>query len=345
MSTIAPAPPAPASKTPPLASGGLLKQLARQREWGVALLVAVTFIIVGAINRDFLAPNVIRDILVASTPFVIVGCGLTFVIVTGEIDISVGSLMALCAVIVAKLSAASQANLPVPLAIAIMLAVATAVGLLNGLLVTIGRVPSIIVTLGMLTALRYPTEKLIGGTWITGLPPGLRYFGTGAWLGVPISIWTAAIIAVAATVLARNTPLGRRVYAVGSSPSAARLAGISTTRIKIFAFTLTGFLVGIATLVSATQLDMVDAGASGFELVVVTAVVVGGTSISGGKGTIIGTVLGVVLLCMVSTVLTFLKLGPNAAYWARAIQGGFILLAVLVDHLGRQRRAAGEAHA
>jgi ribose/xylose/arabinose/galactoside ABC-type transport system permease subunit len=322
--------------------GGFLRDLARQREWGVAALIAITFIVVGVVNRDFLAPNVLRDILVASAPYVIVGCGLTFVIVTGEIDISVGSLMALCAVVVAKLS--TQMNLPVPLAIAAMLAVATGVGLLNGLLVTVGRVPSIIVTLGMLTALRYPTEKLIGGTWITGLPPGLRYFGTGAWLGVPISIWAAVIVAVAASVLARNTPLGRRIYAVGSSPSAARLAGVSTTRIKLFAFTLTGFLVGVATLVSATQLDMVDAGASGFELMVVTAVVVGGTSINGGKGTIIGTVLGVILLSMVSKVLTFLKLGPNATYWARAIQGGFILLAVLVDHIGRRRRAAGEGH-
>jgi ribose/xylose/arabinose/galactoside ABC-type transport system permease subunit len=317
-------------------------QLARQRELGVAALIAVTFLVVGVVNRDFLRAAVIRDMLVAAAPFAIVGCGLTFVIVTGEIDISVGSLAALCAVVVAKLSAASHGNVPVPLAVLIMLGVATTVGLINGLLVTLGRVPSIIVTLGTMTVLRYPTQKLIGGTWITSLPAGLRYFGTGAWFGVPISIWMGVVTALAAVVLARHTPLGRRIYAAGSSPSAARLAGISTTRIKLFAFTLTGFLVGVATLISATQLDMVDTGATGFELVVVTAVVVGGTSISGGKGTIVGTMLGVILLSMIGKVLTFLKLGPDAVYWERAIQGAFILLAVLFDHLGRHRRAVGE---
>jgi ribose/xylose/arabinose/galactoside ABC-type transport system permease subunit len=194
------------------------------------------------------------------------------------------------------------------------------------------------VTLGMLTALRGATELLMAGKWITDLPAGLRFFGTGRFLNVPISIWVAAIIVIASITLARNTPLGRRIYAVGSSPSAARLAGLSPNRIKLFAFTLTGFLVGMATIVSVPQLSTIESGiGAGFELVVVTAVVVGGTSISGGKGTIIGTLLGVVLLGMVRTVLIFLKLGQAATYWERAIQGGFILVAVLIDHVSRRR--------
>jgi ribose/xylose/arabinose/galactoside ABC-type transport system permease subunit len=339
MSSLAPATP----ESPGIASPGILKDLARQREWTIAALIALTVVIVVIVNRDFLSVEVFRNILVASAPAAIVGCGLTFVIVTGEIDISVGSLMGLCAIALGQLSSPSYANVAVPVAIALTLLLATAVGFTNGLLVTLGRVPSIIVTLGMLTALRGATELLMAGRWIIDLPPGLRFFGTGRVAGVPISILTAAIIVIASMILQRNTPLGRRIYAVGSSPSAARLAGLSPNRIKLFAFTLTGFLVGVATIVSVPQLSTIESGiGAGFELVVVTAVVVGGTSISGGKGTIIGTLLGVILLGMVRTVLIFLKLGQTATYWERAIQGGFILAAVLIDHIGR-RRGSGSA--
>jgi ribose/xylose/arabinose/galactoside ABC-type transport system permease subunit len=332
--TVAPA----QSKSPGIAIPGLLKELARQREWSVAALIALTVVVVATVNRDFLALDVFRNIFVAAAPAAIVGCGLTFVILTGEIDISVGSLMGLCAVAMGQLASPSYANLPVPAAVGLTLLLATSVGFINGLLVTFGRVPSIIVTLGMLTALRGATELLMAGKWITDLPAGLRFFGTGRMLNVPISIWVAAIVVIASILLARNTPLGRRIYAVGSSPSAARLAGLSPNRIKLFAFTLTGFLVGVATIVSVPQLSTIESGiGAGFELVVVTAVVVGGTSISGGKGTIIGTVLGVVLLGMVRTVLVFLKLGQEATYWERAIQGGFILVAVLIDHVSRRR--------
>jgi ribose/xylose/arabinose/galactoside ABC-type transport system permease subunit len=338
MTTVAPA------KSPPIAMGGLWKELARQREWTIAALIALTVVVVAIVNPDFLAIDVLRNILVAAAPAAIVGCGLTFVIVTGEIDISVGSLMGLCAVAMGQLASPSYANLPVAAAIVVTLLLATAVGFINGLLVTFGRVPSIIVTLGMLTALRGATELLMAGRWIIDLPAGLRWFGTGRIAGVSISIWVAAIAVIASIFLARHTPLGRRIYAVGSSPSAARLAGLSPNRIRLFAFTLTGFLVGVATVVSVPQLSTIESGiGAGFELVVFTAVVVGGTSISGGKGTIIGTLLGVVLLGMVRTVLVFLKLGQEATYWERAIQGGFILLAVLIDHVSRPRGGRGGA--
>jgi ribose/xylose/arabinose/galactoside ABC-type transport system permease subunit len=228
----------------------------------------------------------------------------------------------------------------------LVLALGTCVGLINGVLVTIGRVPSIIVTLGMLTALRGITQLLVGSTWIQNLPPGVRFLGTGSIAGVPISVLTAIIIAAAFVVVTLQTPLGRRIYAVGSNPRSARLSGISQTRIKLAVFGLTGLLTAIATLVSAPQLQVIDPGfGRNVELLVVTCVVVGGTSISGGRGTIAGSILGVLLLSIVSTVLIFLKLGPQATYWERAIHGAFILAAVLVDHLARQRQGAAEAHA
>ena len=316
----------------------VLHHLARRRAFCLLALLALTLGVVTAANPVFLSATNVRDMLVQCVPGLIVGCGLTFVILTGEIDISVGSLMGLLAAAVGLLTAPAHLGLPVMIGVALTLALGAAVGFINGFLVTVGRVPSIIVTLGMLTALRGATELLMGGRWITGLPPGLRFLGTGTMAGVRVSLWTTACVAVAASVLARETPLGRRIYAAGSNPQAARLAGLSLTRLKLFVFTLTGFLVGVATVVSVTQLSTIESGIGvGLELFVVTAVVVGGTSISGGKGTIVGTLLGVLLLGIVRTVLIFLNLGERTMYWERAIQGGFILAAVLVDHFARRR--------
>jgi ribose/xylose/arabinose/galactoside ABC-type transport system permease subunit len=323
-------------------TGGLLG-FAQQREWGVAILLGMTVAIVAIVNRNFLAPENLRDILVAVAPFAIIGCAVTFIIVTGEIDISVGSHVALLAAVLGLLTSKDHAGWPVFPAILIVLALGVAVGTLNGILIAYLRVPSIITTLGMLTALRGVTELLMNGQWIQNLPPGLRFFGIGTLLGIPISIWTTAIVVAMAMVFAVRTPLGRRIYAVGSSPHAAHLAGLSPRRIKLFVFALTGLMVAVATIVSVPQLATIQSGVgSGWELIVVTAVVVGGTSISGGKGTIIGTILAAILLGIIRTVLLFLKLGNEATYWERAIQGAFILLAVLVDHLARRGSGRGE---
>ncbi len=140
------------------------------------------------------------------------------------------------------------------------------------------------------------------------------------------------------SLLARETPLGRRIYATGSNLHAAHLAGLKTHRVKLFVFTFTGFLTAVATLVSVPRLSVIESGVGrGFELLVVTAVVVGGTSINGGRGSIAGSLLAVLLLGTVGTALIFLRLGESATYWERAIQGAFILLAVLADHLARRR--------
>jgi ribose/xylose/arabinose/galactoside ABC-type transport system permease subunit len=227
-------------------------------------------------------------------------------------------------------------------AIVVTLVLGVLVGVINGLLIAYARVPSIIVTLGMLTALRSVTEMIMGGKWIV-VADALRVFGTGQIAGVPVCIVTAMIVALVAMTLATRTPVGRRIYAVGSNVDAARLAGLLPRRIKLLVFTITGLLVGVAMLVDATRLPRIESGYGvGWELFIVTAVIVGGTSISGGKGTIIGTLLAVVLLGMIHNVLTFLKLGPDLVYWERAIQGAFILLAVLADHLSR--RDGAEEH-
>lgn len=317
-------------------------RLTRQREWGVLGLLLLTLAAVGLINPAFVAPGNLRDMLVAAVPTVIVACGLTFVIVLGEIDISVGSQMGLLATVMGLLASPTHAHWPVAAGVGLTLLLGTVLGLTNGLLVTYGRMPSIIVTLGMMTVLHGVNLTFLNGQEITDMPLGLRVFGLGTVLAVPISVWTALAVALLAIGLARETPLGRRIYAAGSNPEAARLTGLSLPRLKIFAFTLTGFLTAIAAVVSVPRLGVIEPGIGlGFELLVVTCVVVGGTSISGGRGTIIGSVLAALLLGLVRPALIFLKLGEAAADWEKAIQGAFILAAVLADHLGRRSSRGG----
>jgi ribose/xylose/arabinose/galactoside ABC-type transport system permease subunit len=327
-------------ETPAPATHKTWRALLAKREVGVAILLTVTVLLVGTFNHAFFSPENIRDMLVRVVQAVIIGCGVTFVILTGEIDISVGSLLAFLAAFIGLLTNPDHPVVPVGIGIILTLGLGTLVGFINGLLVTYGRIPSIIVTLGMLSILRNVMNMMMGGEWITAMSPVLKFFGLGEVLGVRFCIWTAVVVVIGCSLLATMTPLGRRIYAVGSNPHAAKLAGLSVKRVKIFAFTFSGFLVAVGMLVSVPQLPTIDSGVGlRLELLVVTCVVVGGTSISGGKGTIIGTVLGVALLSIISTVMIFLKLGVNAPFWERAIQGAFILIAVLADHLTQRHGA------
>jgi ribose/xylose/arabinose/galactoside ABC-type transport system permease subunit len=213
------------------------------------------------------------------------------------------------------------------------------IGAVNGMLVTWGRVPSIIATLAMLTVLRGITKLIMRGTDIHGRPDALREFATGRMIGVPISVWVAGTIAVCTWLLIRYTPLGRRIFAVGSNPKAAPLLGISPQRIRFVVFALSGLFSGIAAVVLAPKNSLIQPNmGESMELLVVTCVVVGGTSIRGGRGTIAGTLLAVLLLSLVPTALTYVG-APTQ--WRLAIQGCFILVAVLADNLMRPRRVAG----
>lgn len=298
-----------------------------------ALLLA-TLLTVSLVNPAFASAQNLRDLLVQAAPVVIVGCAMTFVLLTGEIDISVGSLMGFLGALMGVLASPERLGLPVPVVIVLTLAAGAGVGLLNGVLVAAGRVPSIIATLGMLTILRGFTDILMGGKWITDLPADFRFLGIGAVAGLPVSIWTAALVAAVALFVARRTALGIRIRAIGGNPEAAAIARVSPNRVKILVFAMTGAATALAALVTVPQQTVIEPGiGAGFELVVVTAVVVGGTSIRGGYGGIAGTIIAAILLGSIRTALVFLNLGDTATYWERAIQGGFILAAVLVDHL------------
>jgi ribose/xylose/arabinose/galactoside ABC-type transport system permease subunit len=321
----------------------------RQREAGIGAVLVLTILAVTAINPSFAAAGNLADMLAACAPCIIVGCGVALVVITGEIDISVGSLYGLLGALMGVLASPTHAGLPIGVVVIAVPLAGLGIGLASGALVALARIPSIIVTLGMLTILRGVTEVILGGEWVTDLPRGLRALGTARPLGLAWAVWVAAVVLLAGLWLTRRTPLGRRAYAVGSNPEAARLAGINIANVKLAAFGLSGLLTGVAALVSVPQLSVIESGLGvGFELLVVTAVVVGGVSIRGGVGSLVGVALAAILLGIVRTVLVFLKLGPAAAYWERAVHGAFILAAVVLDHLaraGRGGRLLAPAHA
>ncbi|HLO41064.1 MAG TPA: ABC transporter permease [Phycisphaerales bacterium] len=317
-----------------------LRATPRGRLWLIAALLALIFAGISIASPAFASPANIRDILVNISPVIIVACGMTILIISGEIDVSVGSLLGLLGALMGLCSSPTHANLPLAAVIAITLAAGAALGLLNGLLVVLGRVPSIITTLGAMTILRGATELLMAGSWITDLPASLRYLGTGTPLGIPVCLWAALIAVILSLLFLRATRPGLWTYAVGGNLHAAHLARVPTHTTRLLAFTLLGLLTGLAALVSIPQQSVIESGIGvGFELSVITAVVVGGASIRGGSGGILGTLLAAILLGSVRTGLIFINLGDSAVYWERAIQGAFILAAVLSDVLTRQDSA------
>ncbi len=318
----------------------------RGRESAIALALGATLLGATLANPAFARPVNLADMLASCAPALIIACGVALVIIAGEIDISVGSQYGFLAAFMGVLASPTHANLPVGASASLVLGAGLAVGLVNGALVAFARIPSIIVTLGMLTILRGATEVLLAGAWITDLPPGLRALGTDRFLGLAWSVWMAGACVLIGLWVALRTPVGRRLYALGSNPEAARLAGLHAPALRIGAFGATGALTGLAALVSVPQLPVIESGLGvGLELLVVTIVLVGGVSIRGGVGSLVGVALAAMLLGIVRTVLVFLKLGPGAASWERAIHGSFILGAVVIDRFSRgANRHAGALH-
>jgi ribose/xylose/arabinose/galactoside ABC-type transport system permease subunit len=323
----------------------LLLSVLRRREYGLVVLMLLVGLVVSVVDPRFLEPQNLLDILVRSAPTAIVACGVMLVILTGEIDISVGSLFGLLAAILGVVLSQNEWGLSLLIGVPATLLAGTFIGTATGLLVTVGKVPSIIATLGLLTALRGVTILIMGGRNIDGLPESLAAAAKYGLWGVPLSMWVAAAVVLVTATLLSYTPLGPRLYAVGSSRYAARMVGLSERRLKLFAFAYVGFLTALATIVDVPRLPNIETSIGvGFELLVVTCVVVGGVSISGGRGSLWGVLLAVVLMTMIRPVLTFLDLGEAGEMWTKAIQGGFIILAVVADSfLSRRSRQGASA--
>jgi len=313
--------------------GGVLRRFASQ-EALLAVAVIGLAVIVGFVNPRFLAYRNLADILLGNAYIAIAAIGMSMVIVSGNIDISVGALIGVLATVSGSLAVAGAPTAvtwlaPLVLGVAVMAA--------QGVVVAYLRIPAIVVTLGMLSILKGGLISVTGGKWITDLPQSFHLADLNV-LGVPMPV----VIMVAATVLAalrmRYSPSGRAVYATGGNAEAARLCGVNPQRTVVMVFAIHGLFAGLATLVYATQLRVIQSTTpSGLELTIITASVVGGVSILGGVGTVVGSTLAAILIAEITSALVFINVSP---YWTDALRGGLILVTVIADILRRQRRAA-----
>ena len=306
-----------------------------RRELWVAAAIAALFAFLAIARPEYFNAGNLIDLFLANLAVLIVAAGMTMVMLTGEIDISVGSVFAVCAVAAGMLA---KAGLPVLLVFSAVCALGAIIGLLNGSLIAYLRLPSIVVTLAGMIVLRDALRWMTQGAWVQDLPPGFQWMGLSQ-SAYPFAAGALAIAITAALAWAlRRTAAGRLLYATGSSRDAARLAGVNTSLVSLCAFGALGALTGLAAVMNAMRFNQVPANTGlGLELKVIAAVVVGGTAITGGRGTLLGTVLGVVLLGAIGPALTFLGV---SAYWERAIQGAIILVAVAADALPRRTSEA-----
>lgn len=297
----------------------------------IAVAIVALSAIVSLINPDFLSANNLLDIAVNTAYIAVAAAGMTMVIVSGNIDISVGSMLGVCATIAGELA---RNGVPVPIAFAAAVLAGGALGAVNGLLVAYARIPAIVVTLGMLSILRGGLILVTQGRWIESLPEAF-FFSQRSTLGIPNPIWVMVLVSVLTWLFMKYHRLGRAIYAVGGNAEAARLAGINPKRIYLFVFIMNGLLVGLAAVLYASRFTAIQSNAGqGFELAVISGTVVGGVSILGGVGSVMGALLGSLLISQIGTAAIFLKVSP---FWLQAVQGGLILLTVLVDVLRRRR--------
>jgi rhamnose transport system permease protein len=281
--------------------------------------------------RSFYDGDQVRNLLVSSAPVLVAAVGMTLVILSRHIDISIGAQFSICAVVAGL---AAQVGLPMPLVALTALLMGAGMGAVNGALVVGLELPSIVVTLATLVIGRETLRWWREGEFVGNLPAGFQWFGSGQERGQWLVVGVAGLIFLLFALVLHYLAVGRAVYATGSDEEAARLAGIRPRRVVFGVFVVMGALTGLAALLNAVRFVDVDPNAgTGLELQVIAAVVVGGTAISGGRGTLLGSLVGVALLSLIGPALVFLGTRPE---WEKAVQGVILLLASS-DALARRK--------
>lgn len=295
---------------------------------GLVMLVTL----VGIANPRFLADRNLSDVLQGHAYIAVAAIGMTLVIITGNIDISIGSLVGLLAIISGRIAADTG---QIWLAWLAPLFIGALSGGVTGFLVAYMRIPSIVVTLGMLSILKGLLLIWTAGSRVVNLPEGF-FLAQMRPLNIPMPVWFMVVLTVLAALWMRYSGFGRSIYAVGGNKEAARLSGLNEQRIVFWVFVLNGVFVGIASVLYATQLTIIQATPPpGLELTVITSAVVGGVSILGGTGTVLGAMVAAILLNTIRSAMVFINVSP---FWLQAVQGMLILVTVLADLLRRRRQ-------
>ena len=306
----------------------------------IGLLLLCT--VLSLLTDRFLTTENSLNILRQTAVNICIATGMTIVVLTAGIDLSVGSVLALCGAIAAGLL---SKGISIPFlntyigftVLGVVLAgiiVGYAIGIFNGFFITRFKVPPFVATLAMLTIGRGLTMLYTHGQPISNLGPKFDYIGTGSLLGLPVPVWIAAVVVLLAIFLMKKTKFGRYVYAIGGNKTAAKFSGINISKVTMITYGIAGACAGIAGVIVTSRLDSAqpNAGVS-YELDAIAAVVIGGASLNGGRGTIWGTVIGALIIGVLNNGLVLLNVSP---FWQQVVKGSVILLAVVVDKIGHK---------
>ena len=293
----------------------------------IALIILMAVITI--INSNFLTANNLLNLLLQVTSNALIAFGMTFVILTGGIDLSVGSILALSSALTAGLLGS---GMPVTLAILISLILGCILGMMNGLLISYGKLAPFIVTLATMTIFRGATLVYTNGNPITkGLSDTFlfQFLGQGYIVGIPFPVIIMFIVFIVLYVLLHKTAFGKSVYAIGGNEKAAYISGVKLNKVKIIIYSISGIMASISGLIITSRLSSAQptAGAS-YEMDAIAAVVLGGTSLSGGKGRILGTLIGALISGVLNNGLNIIGV---SAFWQQVVKGVVILIAVLID--------------
>jgi rhamnose transport system permease protein len=310
----------------------LTERVFRVRELGIVVVLALLIAVTAIIEPRFIEADSLRNLALNASIFAILAAGQTLVLVTRNVDLSVGSVLGLSAYFAGDLLS-GHPGMALPLVFVLGMALGAACGLLNGVLVTWGQVPALVVTLGTLYAFRGLAFLWTDGRQVNAetLPDSFLNLGSDSIAGVPILVVFALVVLLVVGQWLRDYRAGRELYAIGSNPEGARLAGVRSQRRVLTAFVLAGALAGLGGVLFTARFGTVDATAgSGYELTVIAAAVVGGVAIFGGTGSVYGAGLGALLLGTITSSLIILRV---EAFWQLAAVGALLLIAITFDRL------------
>jgi len=311
-----------------------IKKIFEIKEIGVFLILIVLMVFLSIATDTFFTASNIFDVLLNSSFIAIMACGMTMVIITSGIDLSVGSVMGFVGMFMAIMMV--DYSLPPIIAILLGLAMGTLFGFINGLLVTRAKLPPFITTLGMMSVGRGLAYVMSGGWPVSGFPDSFMVSGQGHFLGIPLPVIYLLIVAIIAHVFLKYTVLGKHIYAVGGNEKAAKLVGIKAEKVILITYVINGFLAAVSGFLMTSWLGMAQPNAGqGYELDVIAATVIGGTSLSGGDGSILGAVLGAWIMATLRNGMILLRV---SSFWQEIVIGVVIVVAVALDKM----RSRGE---
>ncbi|WP_068117305.1 ABC transporter permease [Tropicimonas marinistellae] len=311
---------------------GLLERIARTRELTLLALIMAIIVAMSLASPHFLSVANFRAISIGMTPNAIIVIGMAILLASGGFDLSVGSVMALSSTVVALLLLAGWST---PTAVLAALLVGTAAGLVNGGLVTGFGINPLVATLGTMSIARGIALVMTEGFSVSSLPAGFGAAGRASLAGLPVLFWVTIVMVVTFDLAVRHTAFFRQVYFIGANERAAALSGIAVNRVRVVAYVITGILASLAGVLLASRLmSGTPTAGNGLELQVLAAAVIGGASLKGGEGTILGAFLGVVFVALINNAMTMLAV---SVYWQMIIIGLVLVVAVALDMLMRRR--------